>query len=143
MSIFYQTLTAADVAYFLQVDRKTIVDWIDKGYMRCVKHGRKGIKYRLSWRAVKDFMRNHKDKWNAARLEINPLEYKIKVGWFEKKKRNDKNKLRENLTWKAWEDNILIELYNQDRQQCYQILKRSKRATIVRACRLRKKGLIA
>lgn len=140
MGLYYDPLTISGVAYILNVDRSTVYDWIEKGYLKCLKKPRDGSRSKISWTALEKFMKKHPELWNAAKLNINPLDYKIKVPWFEQKYKQDKRLSRENLNWADWEDNIIKELYPEDPQKCYKILKRSETAIKIRACRLRKCG---
>lgn len=138
MSLKYEPLTIGGVAYILNVDRTTVENWVKKGYLKCLRACRNGRYSKISWTALLKFMKNYPELWNAAKMRINPFDYQIKVPWFERKLKKDKEKARENLTWTDWEDKILIEEYNEDPQKCYKLIKRSDIAIRIRAHRLRK-----
>jgi len=140
MGLYYDPLTTNSIAYILNVDRGTVVDWINRGYLKCVRKPSKNHRSKISWTALQNFMKKYPKLWNAAKMNINPLDYKIKTPWIEEKEKNDKAQKRENLCWQPWEDNILKELYPDNPDKCYKILKRSKTAIRIRACRLRKLG---
>jgi RNA polymerase sigma factor (sigma-70 family) len=125
-----------NVANLLGVHTTTIGQWIDRGYLKCKYRGEfQESRSRITWRAIRQFMIENPDKWNAAKVNM-----KNKYDWIEEKEKEDKSKKRENLWWQSWEDSILKELYPDNPDKCYKILKRSKTAVKIRVCRLRKLG---
>lgn len=132
----------ADIAYMLDVDRSTVSYWIKNGFLVCRKKGCRYQASKISHSALIHFMRKYPDKWNAAKLQVDVFGWLYIPRWFKNKLSKDSPVKMAEKTWRDYEVHILRNNYKGDAEEMAKLLNRSPASILVKACRLRKEGLM-